>query len=155
MKCVELKKTNSSKEKRRNRLTKGDTKESDKNSKNEFLESEGCNRKFRKKLSKLCDEKDICIIVLEPGYFDNGVKRFGKKKDGYAVVYDFDMLIEAISNEYIKNPPNKNYTIEDARSDAVEWIDFNTLRGIPYMSSGNSIAPIVVFTDEYGKEQIA
>lgn len=123
----------------------------------EFINSEGGRPAFRRKLVNLYKEKGLSIIVLEPGCFDGGVKRYAKKKDGYAVVYDYDKLAVALAKDYLKTAKKegRHYTEEDAYTDAVEWIDFNTIRSIPYMSNGNGIPPIVVVTDENGEEKLA
>ena len=52
--------------------------------------------------------------------------------DDDRLVYDYDKMIAAAIEE------NPDWTEEDA----IEWIDFNTLRTVPYM--GNK-APIIVF----------
>jgi hypothetical protein len=121
----------------------------------EFLSSEGCRKAFRSKVLNLYDEKGISLIVLEPGVFDHGIKRFGRKKDGYAVVYDYNKTAYALAKDYLKTNGNKDgYTAEDALTDAFEWLDFNTLRSIPYMSGSGAVPPIVVYTDEDGREEI-
>lgn len=149
------KKSVSSGNKPKNTVKRVDVSGVDEISDTEFINSEGGDILFRKKLSKLCKEKDISVAVLEPGYFDKGVKRFGKERDGYAVVYDYDMMAEAIAEEYMKNSTDKDYTFEDAMVDANDWICVNTLRTIPYMRTNGMIAPIVVYTDENGKEKMA
>ena len=53
------------------------------------------------------------------------------------------------------NKDDKDYTFGRAMEDAYDWLDYNTIRGIPYMKTDGLIAPIVVYTDENGKEQIA
>jgi len=137
-------------------VKKVDVDGTDKITDEEFINSEGGNKSFRTKLSKFFKEKNIAVAVLEPGYFDKGVKRFGKKKDGYAVVYDIDKTAEAIAEDYMKsNKDDKDYTFDRAMEDAYDWLDYNTIRGIPYMKTDGLIAPIVVYTDENGKEQMA
>lgn len=144
---------NSNKNKSRNKTK---IKEKTDDWKNEFLSSDGCIKSFREKLIKLHDKNGISVIVLEPGVFDYGVKRFGKKRDGYAVVYDYEQMAEALANYYLDaNKDDSNYKIDEAIRDAYDWIDFNTLRSIPYWEGKGSIVPKVVFTDENGKERLA
>jgi len=119
----------------------------------EFINSDGGIPSFRRKLVQLFYEKGLQLVVLEPGVFDHGVKRFGKKKDGYVVVYDYDKTAEALAKDYMKSNGDKNvYTPEEAYADAIDWLDFNTVRGIPYMGEH---APKMVYTDERGRERIA
>lgn len=118
----------------------------------EFINSDGGKPSFRRKLVQLFHDKNLRLIVLEPGVFDHGVKRFGKRKDGYVVVYDYDKTAEALAKDYMKSNKDKDgYSIEDAYTDAYEWLDFNTVRSLPYMGER---APKMVYTDNDGNEQI-
>lgn len=88
--------------------------------------------------------------------FDYGVKRFGKKRDGYAVVYDYEQTAEALANYYLDaNKDDSNYNIDKAMRDAYDWIEYNTLRSIPYWTGMGSVVPKVVYTDKNGKERLA
>jgi hypothetical protein len=117
----------------------------------EFINSDEGIPSFRRKLIQLFHDKGLQLVVLEPGVFDHGVKRFGKKKDGYVVVYDYDKTAEALAKDYMKSNKDKDgYSIEDAYTDAYEWLDFNTVRSLCYMGEN---APKMVYTDEDGKEQ--
>lgn len=119
----------------------------------EFINSNGGIPSLRKELVKLYYDKGLQLVVLEPGVFDHGIKRFGEKKDGYVVVYDYDKTAEALANDYLKTNGDKNgYTPKEAYADAIDWLDFNTVRGIPYMGE---YAPKMVYTDERGRERIA
>lgn len=46
-------------------------------------------------------------------------------------VYDFDLMIEWLMTE-------EDFTYKDA----IEWIEFNTIRALPYMGEG---APIILY----------
>ena len=119
----------------------------------EFINSDGGIPSFRKELVKLFYDKGLELVVLEPGVFDYGVKRFGKKRDGYVVVYDYDKTAEALAKDYLKTNSGKgDYTPKNAYADAIDWLDFNTVRGIPYMGA---YAPKMVYTDERGRERVA
>ena len=113
----------------------------------EFINSDGGIPSFRRKLVRLFHDNGLQLVVLEPGVFDHGVKRFGKKKDGYVVVYDYDKTAEALAKDYMKS---NGYSIEDAYTYAYEWLDFNTVRSLCYMGEN---APKMVYTDEDGEEQ--
>lgn len=77
-------------------------------------------------------------LLLDHGY--EGVKYLtdlsydtaliGVTTDGQAV-YDFDLMVECLMRE-------QGFTEEEA----VEWIDYNTIRALPYMGEG---APIIMY----------
>ena len=76
--------------------------------------------------------------LLENGY--DGIKFFtnfsydsaliGVSEDGRAV-YDYNLMVEWLMEE-------EGWTEEEA----VEWVDYNTVRSIPYMGDG---APIIMY----------
>ena len=67
-------------------------------------------------------------IVFDNPSFDNAI--IAVDQDGRAV-YDYDLMVEELMRD-------EEWTMEDA----IEWIEYNTLRAIPY--AGN-MAPIVVY----------
>lgn len=69
-------------------------------------------------------------IVLEPEFLDNAI--IGTTTDG-RVVYDYYLLADA----FVKYD-NMSY------EDAIEWIEFNTLRSLPYMGEKR---PEVIFLE--------
>lgn len=52
--------------------------------------------------------------------------------DDNRAIYDYNLMVEWLVT-------NEGFTEEEA----MEWIDFNTLRSLPYMGSG---APIIMYT---------
>jgi len=66
--------------------------------------------------------------------FDDAI--IGISHDG-CVIYDYDKMIESLMKE-------QNWTYEES----VEWIDYNTIRTIPYMSPN---PPIVLMSFDYMK----
>lgn len=52
--------------------------------------------------------------------------------DDNRAIYDYNLMVEWLIT-------NEGFTEEEA----VEWIDYNTLRSTPYMGSG---APIIMYT---------
>lgn len=71
---------------------------------------------------------DSNIVLLEPKCLDAAV--IGISHDE-RLIYDYDKLIKAFMD-------GDNMTEEEA----IEWIDYNTLRTIPYM--GNN-SPIIMY----------
>lgn len=112
-----------------------------------FVNSEGGNKEFRE---FMWDEMgDRSAILFEPGCMDGGI--VGIVEGGEAtgrVVYDYEKLCEALAVDYLKfndSPDNHNhvdgYTFDDAYMEAVEWVEYNTLRSLPY---AGPMAPIVI-----------
>ena len=68
------------------------------------------------------------VIILSSDSYDDAL--IGVTEDGRAV-YDYDLMVEWL----VKNS-------EMDETEAMEWIDFNTIRALPYAGEG---APIVMF----------
>lgn len=47
------------------------------------------------------------------------------------VVYSYDLMVEYLTKQYME----EGMTEEEAETEALEWIDYNTIRAIPYMRS--------------------
>lgn len=74
------------------------------------------------------DEADN-IIVLEGDEFADGC--IGISEDN-RLVYSFEKLVESLSKQ-------EGIT----ETDAIEWLEYNTIRSLPYMSSYGNI-PIIM-----------
>lgn len=66
-------------------------------------------------------------IVLDDNSYDNSI--IGVTLDG-RIIYDYDLMVEELMQD-------DDCTMEEA----IDWIEYNTLRAIPYM--GNK-APVIV-----------
>lgn len=75
------------------------------------------------------------IIVLEGDEFADGAIGL---TDDYHVIYDYDRLVVSLMK-------HNSWTSEEA----IEWIEYNTLRAIPYMSSEGN-APVICMTSFVG-----
>ena len=76
-------------------------------------------------------ELDEDTIVFDNPAFDNSI--IGITTDGQAV-YDYNkMVVELMNDDNI------------SEQEAIDWIEYNTLRVIPY---AGEMAPIVIFTFE-------
>ena len=88
------------------------------------------NTSFREWLEEICnlfDESEL-PIVLEDHAYDNSI--VGITADN-RLVYDYNLMIEEFMND-------ENCSYEEAQ----EWVDYNTIRAIPYIK-GN--APIIIY----------
>lgn len=87
--------------------------------------------KFRKALDAYAEEHDQEIKILDNSAFDKSV--VGISEDG-RLVYDYrQMVIEYMEDE------------ECSEEEAIEWLDYNTLRAIPYFGENH---PIIVGLDK-------
>lgn len=66
-------------------------------------------------------------IVLDDESYDNSI--IGVTLDG-RIIYDYDLMIEELMQDD-----------DCSMEEAIDWIEYNTLRAIPYM--GNK-APVIV-----------
>ena len=62
--------------------------------------------------------------------YDYATAFIGVSSDGRAI-YDYDLMVEYLINEGM------------SEQDAIEWIDYNTLRALPYFGQD---APIVIYS---------
>lgn len=74
-------------------------------------------------------ELDEDAIVFDNPSFDNSI--VGVTTDGQAV-YDYDKMVEELMNDE-----------GCSEQEAIDWIEYNTIRAIPY---AGEMAPIVIFT---------
>lgn len=89
-------------------------------------------RAFREALESYAERNGVSPIVLDDEAYDRSV--VGITSDG-RLVYDYWKMVEELEE-------NDDCTHEEA----IEWVDFNTMRAIPYMGKN---APIVI---ECGRE---
>lgn len=74
------------------------------------------------------EQLPLGCVVLDNASYDNSI--IGTTFDGRAI-YDFNLMIEELSNDN-----------EWGYEEAVEWIEYNTIRALPYMGSK---APIIMY----------
>lgn len=94
------------------------------------------NPKIRKALANMCEEmgleEDEQPLILDNMSYDNSI--IGVTEDN-RLIYSYPKMVE----ELIKD---EGWTEEEA----VEWLDYNTLRAIPYMASYGK-APLIMYDD--------
>ena len=84
---------------------------------------------------KIKNIKDESIFLKNYSY-DSAI--IGATKEG-SVLYDYDLMIQWLQE-----------TEDFSYDDAVEWIEYNTLRAIPYFQS-KGIVPTIVYKGEDDK----
>jgi hypothetical protein len=77
-----------------------------------------------------CGYEDVAIFSGEE--YDDAL--IGVTTDGRAV-YEFEKMVECLMNKY-----------EWSDIDAIEWIEYNTIRALPYFGQN---APIIMYSLEY------
>lgn len=80
----------------------------------------------RKDLTEYLESIGEETVVLEPEYLDNAIIGIS---DDNRLIYGYEQLIDCFSK-------NEDMTYEEA----IEWVDYNTLRALPYMGAK---APII------------
>jgi hypothetical protein len=85
-------------------------------------------RDMRSAEEKLLDNGYEDIIILKDFSYDSAL--VGVSDDNRAI-YDFDLMVEWLM-----------WTEDFDEIEAVEWIESNTIRALPYMGSG---APIIMY----------
>lgn len=98
-----------------------------------------------KELKELIQDWNIedDTIILEPQEeFNGGI--IGVTEDKCHLIYSYDKLIESLAQAYKKQAEGKTEeTDEDFISQACEWLDFNTIRSLPWMDSEHR--PIIIY----------
>ena len=89
------------------------------------------------------------VIILEPQEeFNDGI--IGISEDKCHLIYSYQKLTENIAKKYesdfYKNNPNnikQPELYDDFLQEACEWVDYNTIRSIPYMNE--KFRPIIIY----------
>lgn len=81
----------------------------------------------------------VGAIRLEPAeIFDSALLGMAERNGQMVLVYDYDEIIKAVAHDIAPTPTT------DEWSDAIEYVEFNTIRGIEYMGERR---PVVVYRD--------
>ena len=86
---------------------------------------------FRKALDAMVEDHEIeeDVLILDNHAFDRSI--IGITEDG-RLIYDFEKMIEEFAEDE-----------ECDQTEALEWLEYNTLRALPYMGER---APIIMFS---------
>ena len=91
------------------------------------------NEELRKALANMCEEEGLTEeeqpLILDNMAYDNSIIGL---TEGKRLVYSYEKMIEELMAD-------EGWTYEEA----VEWLEYNTLRAIPYMASAG-LTPIIV-----------
>ena len=86
-------------------------------------------------------------VILEPNdVFSNGIVGFMEKSDGNVPVYGYHKLVNALAQSYIEAGDVSENDPEDAEQMAIDWIEFNTIRSLPYIEEEHR--PVIIYEVE-------
>lgn len=100
--------------------------------------------------------EDETIILEDWNSFKGGI--VGVTEDHKHIVYSYEKLAENLALSYEKDYKEGKYPVkfdegiseeekfQEFYQDAVDWIEVNTIRSLPYMDS--EFAPIIIFETE-------
>lgn len=90
------------------------------------------NQELRRKIENYCNQFEENTIFIDNPAFDNSI--IGITND-FKLIYDYNKMVEELAQEYIED----GETPEDAAISAEEWINYNTIRSIPYIGEQSPI----------------
>lgn len=95
------------------------------------------NNELKDILYDVVQDEDVLdqMIILEGDEFADGV--IGITTDNH-VVYSYDKLILSLAKTY------KEEDQSDAILNAIDWLEYNTIRSLPYMEK-DGLAPIIMY----------
>jgi hypothetical protein len=85
------------------------------------------------------------LVILDNPSFDSAI--VGVSSDD-RVIYDYDKMVDSLMHDESFKDDEGNYL---SYEDAIDWIDFNTLRALPYIKN----SPIVMYNieDNFNEEK--
>ncbi len=86
-------------------------------------------------ISYVSEENPEALMFRDPDFYDAIVGYCFNEMDLPVLVYSYYKMVECLAAEYEDS--------EDPYLDAMEFIDYNTLRTLPYMSANGR--PIIIY----------
>ena len=80
-------------------------------------------------------ENPNALMFRDPDFYTAIIGYYFNEMDLPVFAYKYDDMIECLATEYVDS--------DDPYIDAVEWIDYNTLRTLPYMDAKGR--PIIIY----------
>ena len=91
---------------------------------------------IRENIFNYFEEREVeNVPILEPDALDMAILGVTENQ----IVYSYDKLIEAYTIEFRED----NMSDDELYEQAIEWVEYNTLRSIPYMGDNK---PIIVYS---------
>ncbi len=101
----------------------------------------------------LVEKGFVDFVALEPqDNFNEAIVGFDEKQN--RLIYSYEKIVDVYAEMFLeedKTHPNDEMALHVAYDNAVEWVDFNTLRAIPYMGK---YRPIIVYNNDGDQEEM-
>lgn len=81
------------------------------------------------------EENPDALMFRDPDFYEAIVGYYYNEMDLPVLAYKYDKMVECLAAEYENS--------EDPELDAMEWIDYNTMRTLPYMNAKGR--PIIIY----------
>ena len=91
--------------------------------------------KIEEIIQYVTEENPDALIFREPDFYRAIVGYYYNEIGLPVLVYKYDKMVESLMEEY--------WDSEDPYLDAVEWIEYNTMRTLPYMDAKGR--PIIIY----------
>lgn len=93
------------------------------------------NEKVDEIIDFVTEENPDALMFRNPDFYNAIIGYYYNEMNLPVLAYKYDDMVECLAAEYEDS--------EDPYIDAVEWIDYNTLRTIPYMDAKGR--PIIIY----------
>ena len=97
------------------------------------------NNDLKNTLYNMIQDEDILnqMIIFEGDEFADGAIGI---TNNYHVVYSYERLVQSLAKAYREEYQSDN----EAEVAAMEWLDYNTIRSLPYMEK-DGLVPVIMF----------
>ena len=90
-----------------------------------------------KEVLEFLEEENPEAVLFENPSFEKALIGYTENNLGnFVAVYDYNEMVDSLAEEYSADS-------EDPYTDAIEWIEFNSMRSLPYMGEN---APVIIYT---------
>lgn len=100
-----------------------------------MMDNEYMNKEIDEIIDFVGEENPEATMFRDPDFYNAIVGYYYNELGLPVLVYKYDKMVECLASEYEDS--------EDPYMDAVEWIEYNTLRTLPYMDSKGR--PIIIY----------
>ena len=87
-------------------------------------------------IAYVTDNNPNAMMFRNPDFLDAVIGYTINANGTPVLVYDYNKMIECLAKEYNES--------EDPATDAIEWVEYNTLRTLPYMQEDGR--PVIIYT---------